>query len=51
MTGEFETSVHDWVAENLPESLAGVRIDMYGVVSEDQEVRDAFEQAYRPAAP
>lgn len=42
MTGEFETSVHDWVADNLPAALVGVRIDPYGVMSEDQAVRDAF---------
>ncbi len=43
MTGEFETSVRDWVADNLPESLVGARIDMYGVVSGDQQVKDAFD--------
>jgi alkylation response protein AidB-like acyl-CoA dehydrogenase len=43
MSGEFEISVRDWVARNLPEALVGVRIDMYGVVSEEQSVRDAFE--------
>lgn len=43
MTGDFETSVSDWVADNLPKPLVGVHIDMYGVVSGDQEVRDAFD--------
>jgi alkylation response protein AidB-like acyl-CoA dehydrogenase len=43
MSEEFEASVRDWVAENLPELLAGVRIDMYGVVSGDQKVKDAFD--------
>lgn len=43
MTGEFETSVRDWVADNLPDALAGVRIGMHGVESEDPAVREAFE--------
>jgi len=43
LTGAFEISVRDWVASNLPEALVGVRIDMYGVESENREVRDAFE--------
>lgn len=43
MTGDFETSVRDWVADNLPEPLVGTRIDMYGVVSGDQKVKDAFD--------
>lgn len=43
MTGEFESSVRDWVADNLPAALVGVRIEMYGVVSDDQQVIDAFE--------
>lgn len=43
MTAEFETSVRDWVAQNLPAPLAGARIDMYGVVSGDPAVKDAFD--------
>ena len=43
MTQEFETSVRDWVADNLPELLVGAHINMYGVVSGDQDVRDAFD--------
>lgn len=43
MPGDFETSVRDWVAENLPAELAGVRIGMYGVESEDPAVTEAFE--------
>ena len=43
MTAEFETSVCDWVAQNLPAPLAGARIDMYGVVSGDPAVKDAFD--------
>jgi alkylation response protein AidB-like acyl-CoA dehydrogenase len=43
MTGTFESSVRDWVADNLPKPLVGVRIDMYGVVSDNQEVQAAFE--------
>jgi len=43
MAGDFESSVRDWVAANLPEALAGARIDMYGVVSGDQAVKDAFD--------
>ena len=44
MSGEFETSVREWVADNLPEPLVGVSIDMYGVASEDPAVLEAFEQ-------
>jgi len=43
MTQEFETSVRDWIADNLPELLVGAHINMYGVVSGDQDVRDAFD--------
>jgi len=43
MATEFETSVRDWVAENLPKALVGVHIDMYGVVSGDPAVKDAFD--------
>ena len=43
MSGEFEASVRAWVADNLPAALAGVRMDMYGVVSADQAVREAFD--------
>jgi alkylation response protein AidB-like acyl-CoA dehydrogenase len=43
MRGEFENSVRDWVAANLPDALVGAHIDMYGVVSDDPAVRDAFE--------
>jgi len=43
MTGTFENSVKDWVAANLPDALVGVHIDMYGVVSDDPAVKDAFE--------
>ncbi|MBK6512279.1 MAG: acyl-CoA dehydrogenase family protein [Haliea sp.] len=43
MATEFETSVRDWVAQNLPAPLAGARIDMYGVVSGDPAVKDAFD--------
>jgi alkylation response protein AidB-like acyl-CoA dehydrogenase len=43
MTAEFETSVRDWVAQNLPAPLAGARIDMYGVVSGDPAVKEAFD--------
>jgi alkylation response protein AidB-like acyl-CoA dehydrogenase len=42
MTGEFEASVRAWVADNLPQALVGVHIDMYGVVSDDPKVKDAF---------
>ncbi len=42
MTGEFETSVRDWVAGCLQPPLVGTRIDMYGVLSGDQKVKDAF---------
>lgn len=40
---EFEITARDWVATNLPPPLAGARIDMYGVVSGDPAVKDAFE--------
>jgi alkylation response protein AidB-like acyl-CoA dehydrogenase len=43
MTDEFEASAREWVADNLPAPLVGVHIDMYGVVSGDPEVRDAFD--------
>ena len=43
MTDEFETGVREWVADNLPDALVGARIDMYGVVTGDPAVKDAFE--------
>ena len=43
MTGEFEASVREWVADNLPQALVGAHIDMYGVASDDQRVIDAFD--------
>ncbi|CAA0080408.1 Putative acyl-CoA dehydrogenase FadE17 [Halioglobus japonicus] len=43
MTGEFEISVRDWVAANLPDALVNVPIGMYGVDSEDPQVVEAFE--------
>tara|TARA_R110002049_G_scaffold130406_3_gene288720 strand:- start:1507 stop:2709 length:1203 start_codon:yes stop_codon:yes gene_type:complete len=43
MTGEFETSVREWVADNLPASLVGTPIGMYGVDSEDPQVLEDFE--------
>ena len=43
MTEDFKISVGDWVADNLPKGLVGAHISMYGVVSGDQEVKDAFE--------
>jgi hypothetical protein len=43
MTATFENTVREWVAANLPDALAGVHIDMYGVVSDDPAVKDAFE--------
>jgi alkylation response protein AidB-like acyl-CoA dehydrogenase len=43
MMDEFEASARDWVADNLPAPLVGVHIGMYGVASEDPEVRDAFD--------
>jgi alkylation response protein AidB-like acyl-CoA dehydrogenase len=43
MTGDFAASVRDWVADNLPQALVGAHIDMYGVASDDQRVKDAFD--------
>lgn len=43
MTTEFETTARDWVIANLPPPLIGARIDMYGVVSGDPAVKDAFD--------
>jgi alkylation response protein AidB-like acyl-CoA dehydrogenase len=43
MTTDFETTARDWVTANLPPPLVGARIDMYGVVSGDPAVKDAFD--------
>lgn len=43
MSEQFKQDVQQWVQDNLPEALKGVDIGMYGPVSQDEEVLDAFE--------
>lgn len=44
MPEEFQNSVRDWVVANLPEALKGVDIGMYGPMSAEPAVTEAFEQ-------
>ena len=43
MASEFEASVTEWVADNLPQALVGVNLGMYGPDTSDPAVLDAFE--------